>query len=273
MKVHPTACAHGQPAGDLDIVLHKYARDREGVRELRDVRRLVRIAFECDPGNKRVSAEGRAKRRLSKSSFVTVPFPNFSKLVVVTLLHKGHSGAQHVPSAERHLTNGSSVSTPRPQRFDIRCAGCCQYRTGDRSAGTVLGGEPRSGEERSAVAPIPEQARADETAGVAREIGPGVVIYIRCVLPMSAAEKRERPSLRDRRGIPGDSIRRAPRRAVQQKLSLFFLHGPAGDQIDDAAHGSCAIHGRGDSLDHFHLAEVHRRNLQKTQPADLTEQR
>ncbi len=41
------------------------------------------------------------------------------------------------------------------------------------------------------------------------------------------------------------------------------------EQIDDAAHGAGAVERGGGALDHFDLAEIHRRNLQQPQAARL----
>ena len=45
------------------------------------------------------------------------------------------------------------------------------------------------------------------------------------------------------------------------------------EQIDDAAHCAGAVERRRDALDHFDLTEIHRRDLQQAEPADLAEQR
>lgn len=50
---------------------------------------------------------------------------------------------------------------------------------------------------------------------------------------------------------------------------MWFLSGFSRDQIHDAAHCAGSVERRSDTFDHLDLPEVHRRNLQQAEGADL----
>jgi hypothetical protein len=56
---------------------------------------------------------------------------------------------------------------------------------------------------------------------------------------------------------------------IEQKLADRILLRPPCNQVDDAAHCACAVQRGRDTLDHFDLAKIHRRNLQQPESANL----
>src|SRR4029079_8746819 len=70
----------------------------------------------------------------------------------------------------------------------------------------VLGRKPRCCEEGSTVASIPKHARSNNTARVAGEISPVVVVDISDLLPVPTSQHGECPSTLRRRRIPRHNI-------------------------------------------------------------------
>ena len=77
-------------------------------------------------------------------------------------------------------------------------------------------------------------------------------------LPATAASDTTAPRP-SRRGVD----------AIDQDLALRLRRRPPRDQVDDAAHRAGAVQRRRHALDHFDLPEIHRRNLQQAEAADL----
>ena len=104
--------------------------------------------------------------------------------------------------------------------------------------------------------------------------------------PATSPSRRRRRSFRDLRvaaakerrtppGAPG-AIDRNTTPSVAPRVDRLTRHVRVGSsaraprqQVDDAAHRAGAVERRRHALDHFDLAEVHRRNLEQAEAADL----
>ena len=86
---------------------------------------------------------------------------------------------------------------------------------------------------------------------------------------MSARQHGATPALASRTREIHHGIRRTERRGVEQRVIGGFITWPAREQVHDTAHRTGAVESGCDPLDHLHLSEVHRRDLEQAQPAHL----
>ena len=89
---------------------------------------------------------------------------------------------------------------------------------------------------------------------------------------MAATEQRGTPAAGQRAGKKRDGIRRTARRAIQQELPLGLAAWTPRQEIDDAAHRAGAVQRGRHAFDDLDLPEIHRRDLQQPEPANLTKQ-
>ena len=136
----------------------------------------------------------------------------------------------------------------------------------------VLVREPGRGKERPTVAAIPEHSRTHDGSPIPRQICPRIIIDVVRFLPVSATQQRGTPAARQRAGKKRDGIRRPARRAIQQEFLLRLAPWTPRQEIDDAAHRAGAIQRGRHAFDDLDLPEIHRRNLQQPEPANLTKQ-
>ena len=90
---------------------------------------------------------------------------------------------------------------------------------------------------------------------------------------MAATEQRTTPPAREGTGEKRDRIRRTPCGPIEQELLRGFGAWTPRQQVDDATHRAGAIQRRGHTFDDLDLSQIHRRDLEQTEPADLAKQR
>ncbi len=86
---------------------------------------------------------------------------------------------------------------------------------------------------------------------------------------MRTGEQRAADVLRQPSRDKSDGIGGADRRLIEQHFAHRIDFRPPRHEIDDAAHCAGTVERRRDPLDHFDLTEVHRRDLQQPETADL----
>ena len=216
----------------------------------------------CRPAAPRIAEFG-------ERGVVAVALLDFAKERVVPLPGGGASRREHVPAPDERLRRSTDVGPPRVPRLHVGQAGGREHGARHRAAFAVLDGHA-AGEKRRSTAPVlPEDARPRHPAGIARDVGPSIVVAIVLGLPVAAGEERPAPALARRHGREEHGVGGAQSGPVDEQVDGPLLGGPSRDQVHDPAHGARAIERGGDTLDHLHLPEVHRRDLQQAQAADL----
>ena len=116
---------------------------------------------------------------------------------------------------------------------------------------------------------VPEQPRPNHAARISREVVPAVIVDVVLRLVMTAGQQRCAKLLRQASREKADAIGRAHRGLIEQDLADRIVPRPPRHQVDHAAHRAGAVERRRDALDDFDLSEIHRRNLQQAEAADL----
>ena len=202
-----------------------------------------------------------------------IALDDFAKLVVVALACDRGACGHHVAAVEQELPEGAGVVPLGLQGFNVRLASGRKHLPVGSAAVAVLVREPGRAKN---VRPLPpsQNTRGRTTARpYPGEIGPRIIIDVVRFLPVSATEQRGTPAARQRAGKKGDGIRRTARRAIQQELLLRLAARTPRQEIDDAAHRAGAVQRRRHAFDDLDLPEIHRRDLQQPEPANLTKQR
>ena len=82
--------------------------------------------------------------------------------MIVALARDRRACRHHVSPVDEELADRAGVVPSRLERFDVRLAGGREHLAVRRAAVAVLVGEARRGEERPAVAPVPEEPRTHD---------------------------------------------------------------------------------------------------------------
>src|SRR5687767_12318159 len=112
----------------------------------------------------------------------------------------------------------------------------------------------------------PERTRPDDETLVAGKIGPAIVIPVHLRLAMPAGEQRVTQLIGDATRCKADEIRPAECRPVEQELEHRLFLGTARDEVDHATERRSSIERGCDALDDLDAAEIHRRDLQQSEP-------
>ena len=163
--------------------------------------------------------------------------------MVLIRIRERRARGDDVPFAEERLAGRAAVETTRVERFDVWRAGRRQYASRHRAAAAVLPGRAGRREKRTAAVVVPEHARPDDTAGVARQIRPRVVVDIGVLLAVRARQQRHSPIRVQRRRVPEHAVGRSARRSIDERFPLRFGSRAPRDEVDDAAHRAGAIQG------------------------------
>lgn len=177
-----------------------------------------------------------------------------------------------VLALEQELTEGAGVVPVGLKCFNVRLASGRKHLTIGSSAVAVLVREPSRGKESPAVAGIPEHSRTHDGPPITWEICPCIVIDVVRFLPVATTQERGTPAAGHGTRKKSDGIRRPACRAIQQELLFRLAAWTPRQEVDDAAHRAGTIEGRRHAFDNFDLPEIHRRNLQQAEPANLTKQ-
>ena len=139
----------------------------------------------------------------------------------------------------------------------------------DRAALTRLTGQPHRRPPASAGAVVPEDSRPKHPARIPRQVVPPVLVDVVLRLAVAAGGQGRPEVWRQRSGDEPDHVGGAERGLIEQELADRIDLRPPRHQIDHAAHCSRSVQRGRDALDHFDLSEIHWRDLQQAQAADL----
>ena len=183
--IQATAGRYRQPVGDVEVVLHEDARNRERVGELRQVTRRIPVALHGRAEHPCVPSSRAAHRNLAKIRLVPIAFEHLAKLMMVSLAIDGDASREDVAVTKQRLAHRACVYTHGFKRLAILVADDRRHRALHCSADAILIGSSDGGEERSSIAAIPEQPRPHGTSHVVRQIRPGfLVLYIMQINPV-----------------------------------------------------------------------------------------
>ena len=149
-----------------------------------------------------------------------IPLEDFAELMIVALARNRRTRGHDVSVLDQELSHRTGVVPSRLEGFDIGLAGRHQHLAIRRAALAILVGEAGCGKEGPAAAAVPENARTHDASRVAWEIGPGIVVDVVGLLPVTATEQGPAPAARDGRGEKRDRISRTACRPVEQELLL-----------------------------------------------------
>jgi len=172
-------------------------------------------------------------------------------------------GVAHHPAGERaHVA--APGGEPLGERLRVGCDAARQ-----RASFPVLHRRAGGDEGGASLAVVVVEARPQDAPSVAGQVGPAVAVQVAPRLPVRAGEQRVAPPRRQRRREEGDGVAPAAGRLVHERGVLGLVAGAARQQVDDAAEGRAPVQRRRGALDDFHAPEVHRRDLEESEPARL----
>ncbi len=210
-----------------------------------------------------------AERRLAEPRAVLVPLDRWSEGVMVLLPRGAAAQGQHMTAARHESPDHAGVE---PRRIELLGERTSVRRRGarHRAAATLFDRRSKRDEHRFSRAVFPEETRPRDGTPVRRQIRPAVAIEIGALLPMCASEERVAPLFVQLLREPEDRVGAGVARAIEQHLAFGLVARAPRDEIDDASDRRYAVERGRNTLDHFDLAEVHRRNLQEAERAGLT---
>jgi hypothetical protein len=194
VEVHTTARGERYRGRECEVVLRKCAGGHEVVLELRGVARRVAVTLNGEATDPGLPAGGAANGNLSERCVVAVTLEHVSELMIVTLSRDSGAGRNDVALLQQELTKGSDVVSTRLKSFDVRRTGRRQQRSAGCAAIAVFVRESGSGEERTAVASIPEQTRTDDRTAIPGQVCPRIVVHVGDFLPVTTTEQRGTPT-------------------------------------------------------------------------------
>ena len=240
------------------------------VREPRHIEWIVRLALERDAADPRVTPAHAAQRGFGEHVGVAIILDGRSKHVFVALQRAGDAAIEHQRTAKDFLIQAADVDPGRIDRLAIiHTLQLRRQRIADGATIAVLSGVAHREPAAAGLAVFPEQARPHHKTRVAREVVPAVVIDVVLQLVMQAGGERAAKLLRQAPREEADAVGRAHGGLIEEHFADRIVAGAPRDQVDHSAHRARAVERRGHALDHLDLREIHRRNLQQAESADL----
>ena len=190
---------------------------------------------------------------------MSISFPDLAELMRVFLIRPGRPQRHDIAVVQQQLHAAAQIVSSSVQRFGVV----------PRPAGPVLPRDSTSEEAVTAFASIPERPRTRHPPLVFSHIGPSVAVEVSALLQMSAAQQGSTPLFRQATCEEKHAIGCAQGGTVQQEIMNNAVCGTTRNQIDHASHRACSVERGRIALDHFHLSQVHGRNLQQPKPAAL----
>ena len=149
-----------------------------GVRKLRDVARCVGGAFVGGTRDPRVPPGGAAQGHFGKRRVMGIAFARLAKHLVMPLPRQRAARRDHVAALPQGLTGRADVVPPGVEGFQVPLRRARQRRAGHRASVAVLVGHARRHKRRAAIAAVPEEPRAHDTARITGHVGPAVTIHV-----------------------------------------------------------------------------------------------
>ena len=109
MKIDSTTCRERHDRTEGVVVLSECARNDEGVLELGNVARTIRIALNSDAADPCLFSGGATNRHLPEGSVVMISFEHFAELMIVSLPRDCRSRGDDIPTAEQELAKRTGV--------------------------------------------------------------------------------------------------------------------------------------------------------------------